>query len=884
MEPKFFGTGASEQSDTPAAIREAYFSTGIPAELKPDVIIVFTTSRHDPAVVESALKEIAGTSTKIFGGYAVGVITNQYLGYDGFQIGILVIKDSTIQTKAIWRTGMNSRPEEIGREVGKELKASALNGQQAVLLLYDSADHSTGKYAMNMAEPFLKTLKPYLDPEHSAGAGLVGDMVGSPTFQWVDGQIIQNSLIALIMQGDIEMQTQIFHGAEPAGAYHFVTKSDGNTVLEIDGRPALDVIDDLMGASDNPDAWKNYAFFITLGINKDAPYSAFREDAYRNRLCLKIDKKRRGLVMFEPDLVPGTRIQLMRRTLDFEKLAAQVHEMIEVEIAKGRTPLFSIYIDCAGRAAAFAGKNEEEGDYVRRVFAAKGIPLLGFYSGVELGNVSGEFESLDWTGVLCIYSRPSVTEGQSGERSKEVKEKAEPPVSEQVLEASALEYYQGNLDRTAGQLIRLDSINSALNRSLKQKISAVELLGRLHEIDYPNLQEEVFYNEVLATVNSLLRMETSALFLRKGENNSYLGGVSNKNLDAGEMKILATGLFENLSGGNGYYNKRSSPTPFSELVSRTTGAPLFAYSALQSGDTELAVIVGRTREILPFQPPLDAEDTEILNSVLGFIFSVKSHKELQSALVSKEKKEARVEIELQAISFVQQSLLPVKMDSFNGEMAAYYKSADRAGGDWYYSLNDPKLNRTVFFLADVTGHGISAAVVTGVVCGAVLNGITRLSDDPAIYLEWSLKGLNAVLRRTSSRSERQATLTALLIDHNSKNAYYTNAGHPPPLMRASGSVDELVCQNTVLGFEDDIDVNIKCVPFAEDDLFFLFSDGLIENQRGPTGRPIRQRALAAVVGSARSAEEAKKQTMALMEKNWGSEPLEDDVTVIAIKV
>jgi hypothetical protein len=57
--------------------------------------------------------------------------------------------------------------------------------------------------------------------------------------------VLQNSLIAMALHGNVTMQSRIFHGAEPAGAYHTITKTDSNTVLEIDGRGALEVIDEL---------------------------------------------------------------------------------------------------------------------------------------------------------------------------------------------------------------------------------------------------------------------------------------------------------------------------------------------------------------------------------------------------------------------------------------------------------------------------------------------------------------------------------------------------------------------------------------------------------------------------------------------------------------
>jgi hypothetical protein len=55
-------------------------------------------------------------------------------------------------------------------------------------------------------------------------------------------------------------------------------------------------------------------------------------------------------------------------------------------------------------------------------------------------------------------------------------------------------YYERNLDRVAGELIKMDATNSALNHKVKQKASAVEVLSRLHEIDYPSLDEGMFLN------------------------------------------------------------------------------------------------------------------------------------------------------------------------------------------------------------------------------------------------------------------------------------------------------------------------------------------------------------------------------------------------------
>jgi small ligand-binding sensory domain FIST len=106
--------------------------------------------------------------------------------------------------------------------------------------------------------------------------------------------------------------------------------------------------------------------------------------------------------MFEPDLTPGSEVQLMRRSIDLEYMSARVDRLFE-QVGE-RRPFFALYIDCAGRASAICGSDGEESEEVQRAFAVRGVPMLGMYSGVEIAKVGGHVQPLDWTGVLCVFS------------------------------------------------------------------------------------------------------------------------------------------------------------------------------------------------------------------------------------------------------------------------------------------------------------------------------------------------------------------------------------------------------------------------------------------------------------------------------------------------
>jgi hypothetical protein len=206
--------------------------------------------------------------------------------------------------------------------------------------------------------------------------------------------------MALVLSGGVQMDTIIMHGCKPSSDYHTITKAEWNAVLEIDGKPAVDAIAEMLGP-DSDRGWEDYPFFVTLGVNKGDKFGEFNEEEYANRMVMAVDKERRGLIMFEPDLKEGFEVQLMRRSIDFDYIRERTEDLLRR--VESRKPFFALYIDCAGRASAFCGTEGEEAEEVQKVISSK-MPLLGMYSGVEIAKVGGDIQALDWTGVLCVFS------------------------------------------------------------------------------------------------------------------------------------------------------------------------------------------------------------------------------------------------------------------------------------------------------------------------------------------------------------------------------------------------------------------------------------------------------------------------------------------------
>jgi hypothetical protein len=280
------GVGFSEQNDSQTAGREAARRLCSGAGWTPAMCCwYFRLPGTIPTQLHAGLREVVGPQTRIIGGFSVGVITNHDLGYEGFQVGVAAFASETVKFDLFLEKGLANNELAVGQALGAAMAATSFEGEPNVILMMDSVNRTTGRFQLNMVTPFLDGLREHLSPEiRAAGAGLLGDMQCQPTWQWFDDRIDQQCALALVLSGAARMDEVVLHGCKPAGGYHTITASEGRTVLEIDQRPAVEVIGELLGA-DSGYSWEDYRFFVTLGINKGDKWGDYVEEDYANRLC-----------------------------------------------------------------------------------------------------------------------------------------------------------------------------------------------------------------------------------------------------------------------------------------------------------------------------------------------------------------------------------------------------------------------------------------------------------------------------------------------------------------------------------------------------------------------------------------------------------------------
>jgi len=396
------GIGMSRLVDSFRAGQDAarQASAGRP---QPTWALGFAGGRHGPSELLEGVRAELG-DIPVYGGTGVGTITNQELSYDGYEFAVAVFDDSLPPPECVCLDGLDRGERAFGVRLGREIGARGAAGN-TVLLFYDSIASSPPP-VLHVGSRLVDGVYEGLEDTSVVliGGGTVGDLQLSSSYILNGRKSLKHAAVALILPERLQSHVTIMHGCVPVSAFLEITRIDGPVVYGLDGRPALDVLLEMTGLSQDAALRGDIAFIVTLGEWHGEPGSECDESAYVNRLIIRCDPEERSITLFEADFREGDLVQIMSR--DNQAMLDSVARQTRDQLARlaGLDPLFALYIDCAGRTSAWSGAEVEEAAVLQRELAGQ-VPLLGFYSGVEIAPLFGRSRPLDWTGVLTMFTR-----------------------------------------------------------------------------------------------------------------------------------------------------------------------------------------------------------------------------------------------------------------------------------------------------------------------------------------------------------------------------------------------------------------------------------------------------------------------------------------------
>ena len=271
--------------------------------------------------------------------------------------------------------------------------------------------------------------------------------------------------------------------------------------------------------------------------------------------------------------------------------------------------------------------------------------------------------------------------------------------------------------------------------------------------------------------------------------------------------------------------------------------------------------------------PFNDEDKNTLTTFAGQAsLAIENSRMLQTVL-----EKERLDKELQVASQIQQRLIPQSLPKIEGlDMAATYLPCKEVSGDFYDIL--PLQNgHFAFVVADVAGKGIPAAMLVSTM-QARLTAYLESSQD----LESIIGRLNDSLIKTTT-DDRYITFYIAIYDPETRRLHSLNAGHNPPLLFGPKKIRRMQTGGIFIGSLP-WSYQSETIDLAPGETLLLFTDGLVEAMDVHENEFDEKRLIEVVQKNAGlSAETIMNKVKQAVNTHIGSEPLQDDFTLVVIK-
>jgi serine phosphatase RsbU (regulator of sigma subunit) len=237
-----------------------------------------------------------------------------------------------------------------------------------------------------------------------------------------------------------------------------------------------------------------------------------------------------------------------------------------------------------------------------------------------------------------------------------------------------------------------------------------------------------------------------------------------------------------------------------------------------------------------------------------------------------------LERDLEAARLTQQSLIPQKAPLLPGwEIAACYRPVIQVGGDIYGWLRMAD-GRTLFWIADATGHGASAALLTTLAKLLFHHG-TAEHGAPTEIMEAVNNDFRSIF---GARSFMTAMCVAL--DPETGRASVVGAGHPPLLVaRGGGRTEAIASSAPPLGLLERSEFIETHVDLEPGDAFFLYTDGIYGAGHDENPRLSSSRLAEMLQPMAENAQALLDRVLDQAAQNDGGKAAPDDVAAVAVR-
>ena len=313
---------------------------------------MFASIGYDQHSVLRAVREATG-GAPLTGCSVEGTIDGDDADESNFSVLVTVISSDELRWHNGLATGLSADSRALGKRVAQDLLPHLSADTIGLFIFPDGLTYDIDHFFAGLegdlpSDRFL--------PIWGGGAGN-SLYPGKPTYQYCDDEVVSDGISYALLSGEARPAWAIGHSLIPIGGERIVTRSEGNVIYEIDGKPATEVLKEYLpeDALTEDRDWLRYA--ISLALSFRAP-SYMKDEEYVVRGVPQLSLTD-GSITVQTEVKEGTSIWFSSRdkekiTTGFDRMAAKIKEQLD-----GAQPELVFQFECVTRGKLMFREQEK---------------------------------------------------------------------------------------------------------------------------------------------------------------------------------------------------------------------------------------------------------------------------------------------------------------------------------------------------------------------------------------------------------------------------------------------------------------------------------------------------------------------------------------------
>lgn len=383
--------GVGTGPDPEKAGREACLQAlSLLPEKRADLVFVFSSVTHDQDKLLSSVASTTGNAL-VTGCSTAGEISSEGLASEK-SVVVLALASDTVRFFGASGHHLIWNAMQAGQDCANKLQYDSRGYVTSALLFLDVMSGKTDQAIAGFLERIGKGFPVY-------GAAAADDLLFFETYQYLGDKVYSGSIVGVGLAGEYVCASVAAHGFLPVGIARRVTRAEGTTLIELDGKPAASIYEEYFGEEHLPELHEG--LLPTMAVSY--PLGVFlpnRNDAIlRNPVF--VDKN--GAMTFTAAIPEGAEVRLMISDIEEGLRTAEAAASELLLRLGGRRPRAALVINSVARKKMLGLRADEEIQLIQSILG-RDVPIAGFYSYGQILSQEAEIGAPFHNGSILIWA------------------------------------------------------------------------------------------------------------------------------------------------------------------------------------------------------------------------------------------------------------------------------------------------------------------------------------------------------------------------------------------------------------------------------------------------------------------------------------------------